>query len=67
MEVKKEKGGGKARLRGASKEEETPQGSVKLSGQLFANFKASVLNGHSQTPLVNLRFHFLGEHLSSIV
>ena len=60
MEVKKEKGRGKARLRGASKEEETPQGSVKLSGQLFTNFKASVLNDHSQTPLVNLRFHFRG-------
>lgn len=60
MELKKEKGRGKARLRGASKEEETPQGSVKLSGQLFANFKASVLNDHSQISMVNLRFHFRG-------
>lgn len=58
--MKNEEGGGKARLRGASKEEATPQGSVKLSGQLFTNFKASVLNDHSQTPLVNLRFHFRG-------
>lgn len=60
MELEKEKGGGKARLRGASKEEQTPQGSVKLSGQLFANFKASVLNEHLQTPMVSLRFHFRG-------